>query len=501
VGRTASPARLRVKWISIGLGGALLVLTALPAVAGAATIQVGTTADQLDAAAPCSLREAVQSIDQGSLVIGCANLGPVFGTSDAITIPAGTYQLTIPSTNEDANVNGDLDITKPVAISGAGAGPGGTMIDATHIDRAIDVISSGTQNTLQVSGVLIENGSTVSDGGAIRNSDMDSTTTVQTSTLVGNHADGVGGAIALPGGAAANTGLQVQFTEFSGNTAGDDGGAIFRGPNNGGTLAQIFESLFDHNTSGAAGGAVYQQGLIFEANGAIYRNSTFDNNSATEGGGAIALGTAGATASLNFVTFGGNATSTAGHGGALFGDAQDPGQAFGMHGTVFGGNLAGGVDSSCGVGVGSPVTFSDAHYNVESANSCHLITASPSNSLVNTNPLLAPLADNGGQTLTRGLYDTSPAIDRVPSGAECTAATAVDQRGVGRPVGTACDAGAFEGSVGPVPPPPPTGGGAGGGGAPSGLTVTPFFPTTKKCKKKKAHKGAVAAKKKCRKKK
>jgi hypothetical protein len=61
-------------------------------------------------------------------------------------------------------------------------------------------------------------------------------------------------------------------------------------------------------------------------------------------------------------------------------------------------------------------------------------------------PLLEPLADNGGLTLTHALRPGSPAIDR---GTGVTSATffdcpKTDQRGVTRPMGMACDVGAFE---------------------------------------------------------
>jgi hypothetical protein len=55
-------------------------------------------------------------------------------------------------------------------------------------------------------------------------------------------------------------------------------------------------------------------------------------------------------------------------------------------------------------------------------------------------PGLGALGDNGGPTLTHALLPGSPAIDAA-SGAFCPA---TDQRGVARPIGPACDVGAFE---------------------------------------------------------
>jgi hypothetical protein len=59
--------------------------------------------------------------------------------------------------------------------------------------------------------------------------------------------------------------------------------------------------------------------------------------------------------------------------------------------------------------------------------------------------LLGPLADNGGPTLTHRPGPGSPAIDAIPSGTTglCTGSL-VDQRGISRPQGPACDAGAVE---------------------------------------------------------
>lgn len=56
------------------------------------------------------------------------------------------------------------------------------------------------------------------------------------------------------------------------------------------------------------------------------------------------------------------------------------------------------------------------------------------------NPLLAPLGNYGATVQTLALLPNSPAIDI----ANCPATLTVDARGIGRPQGTNCDAGAFE---------------------------------------------------------
>ena len=63
----------------------------------------------------------------------------------------------------------------------------------------------------------------------------------------------------------------------------------------------------------------------------------------------------------------------------------------------------------------------------------------------NTDPLLGPLADNGGYTETMELLPGSPALE-VGHGLICTMTPvdSVDQRGVARPIGLGCDIGAYE---------------------------------------------------------
>jgi hypothetical protein len=80
-------------------------------------------------------------------------------------------------------------------------------------------------------------------------------------------------------------------------------------------------------------------------------------------------------------------------------------------------------------------------------------------------PMLAPLAANGGDGETRMPQPGSPALDRIPAGAcnfvpfgyslegeqhlgqfeiDSLAPISTDQRGVSRPQGSGCDAGAVE---------------------------------------------------------
>jgi hypothetical protein len=79
----------------------------------------------------------------------------------------------------------------------------------------------------------------------------------------------------------------------------------------------------------------------------------------------------------------------------------------------------------------------DGGHNISSDGSANFTAPTSWN---NADPRLAPLADNGGPTLTMALLPDSPAIDA----GDNALAPATDQRGVPRPIGAASDIGAFE---------------------------------------------------------
>jgi hypothetical protein len=104
--------------------------------------------------ADCSLRGAITA----------ANASP--GT-DVIVLPAGTYTLTIPSTDfEDNNANGDLDITDALTIIGDGAettivqacAPAPPATSCTGINRVFDVDPSAKRIEVVIRGITIRNG-------------------------------------------------------------------------------------------------------------------------------------------------------------------------------------------------------------------------------------------------------------------------------------------------------------------------------------------------------
>src|SRR4051812_36588857 len=106
-------------WLLIGLLALLTPLLGQPAPAQATTFTVNSTLDEPDAvpgdgqcvstpSGACTLRAAIMEANAQ-------------GGSHSITLPAGTFKLTIPGANEDNSTTGDLDVFGALTITGAGA--------------------------------------------------------------------------------------------------------------------------------------------------------------------------------------------------------------------------------------------------------------------------------------------------------------------------------------------------------------------------------------------
>lgn len=109
--------------------------------------------------AGCSLRDAILFADSQLVT-----------DTTTITLPAGTYTLTIPGVAENFAMTGDLDLTRNVIINGAGAGT--TIIQASAtggaagaIDRVFQVgTDSSGPITATISGVTVQLGGNTSGG-------------------------------------------------------------------------------------------------------------------------------------------------------------------------------------------------------------------------------------------------------------------------------------------------------------------------------------------------
>jgi uncharacterized repeat protein (TIGR01451 family)/CSLREA domain-containing protein len=297
------------------------VVVASPA--EAATFTVTKVADTADGACDtdCSLREAVIAAN-------------AISDADTITLPAGTYVLTITGEDEDAAATGDLDITSPLTINGAGSAT--TIVDGNDSDRVFDVFGEELQVTLN--GMTVQGGeqsgsnNVQDDGGGIRVANAlggsDNTLTIRNSVVRDNHAgagDGdsaSGGGIFLSGdddtlnldntkvgtfgfpntasrgaGIKANgTGNEINLlngSEVSFNDAASSGGGIFL--LGGGHAIVVDNSRVNHNTAGSGtGGGIYIHSGNTDTTVDVRNGSQVNENSAAQfGGGIRAIGASG----------------------------------------------------------------------------------------------------------------------------------------------------------------------------------------------------------------
>jgi CSLREA domain-containing protein len=375
--------------------GVIVACLGLPRSAGAASFAVNSTADGTDGvcattAGGCTLRDAIKA----------ANALP---DADIITLPAGTYTLTVMGAGEDLAATGDLDITGPVTINGAGAAT--TIIDAGRIDRVFDIFDTAGNVTIQ--GLTVRNGfpGLSTFGGGIWNSAV--------LTLSQVRVDGSEGR--LGGGGIQNDGdLTANDVTLSGNMTNSQGGGLY---NTG--VALLERVTVSGNSSVAAAGGIQNDGTLTLTNVTISGNTA-----ATDGGGL----NNGVTATLENVTV---ASNGANRGGGLF----TPGDVT-LGNTIVANSVTGGSCNSSG-------TVMSLGSNLDSDGTCQF--TGPGD-LSGVAAGLGSLADNGGPTETHALLAGSPAIDA----AQGCPPPATDQRGVARPLDgngdglAVCDIGALE---------------------------------------------------------
>ena len=247
------------------------------------------------------------------------------------------------------------------------------------------------------------------------------------------------------GGIAQSGELTLNSVIVRRNSVNGGGGGI---ANRGDPNAGIFGTI-NLNQVTVSDNSAIQGGGIGSGNGATatLTNTTISGNSAPGGGGGFANG---GTATLTNVTLSGNSSPGAGGGNiaTLGPPAGADSAATTLRNTILAHAAGGGgncLAPPTPPNARLPVSGGD---NISSDNSCGLSGPGDRNG---TDPLLAPLADNGGFTPTHALQLGSPAIDGVVNNA-CPP-PAIDQRGVSRPLGARCDIGAFEAEVPPTVPP------------------------------------------------
>jgi CSLREA domain-containing protein len=374
------------------------------------SVNVTTTDDHNDGVCSpddCSLREAIVATNAA-------------GGGDISFLPElmGVIQLTGALPNVTANL-----LLK-------GPGPGLlTVRRNTGGKYRIFTLSNGTTRgpAVEISGLTISNGNPpfggfpVSSGGGILNDA--GTLFVHDCVLTGNStflsASTYGGAIFNNDGS-----LTIERSTFAGNTANEGGAVASRRATPGKSVLNIQHSTLNNNIADeGSGGAIYNQGINA---GSIAEmrliNVTLSGNSATSigfsGGAGGAIYNFGSTsgnaiASLLDCTLSGNQAASA---SAIYNRNFSAFASFTLRNTILNG-VPGGSNL-----INDSGDFQSAGFNLSNDGAGGFGGTEPggylnwTGDIRNTDPLLGPLQDNGGPTLTHALVDSSPAINAGDTG-------------------------------------------------------------------------------------
>ncbi len=478
------------KFIAGILGLATLVVGSL----SAASVYVTTLSDENDGCGvgQCSLREAISSAASGDSihfsVSGTITLSSQIVIDKNLAIlGSGASAVKISGGNTTPIFN--VSTSDYVEISGM------TLQDANNSTIGGALLVDNTSGNVRAINVHFENNH-ASSGGAVYNK---GTFWAESSTFSGNDAS-FGGAIT-----SSYTGnMTLNASSFSNNSAIYEGGALslstyaLNSESEGGDV-NITDTVFSNNqaydesNNNGKGGALFIncEDYVFVS----INNTTFESNSADLGGGALY---AGGSFSMNHSLIHASSTTYGtGNGGAIHitnycnvdsnhyeiknstisenNASYHSGGIYAVMGShdlnLSNVTLANNIATAQGVSSGglhlqsgtvrlkntilsdnepydcfknaSGTSGESLGYNIvlDPYRTCDFFTQT--GDMNATDPLLLPLADNGGNTLTHALDANSDAIDN----GSCTDINGVsvddDQRGVKRSDGK-CDIGAFE---------------------------------------------------------
>jgi predicted outer membrane repeat protein len=304
---------------------------------------------------------------------------------------------------------------------------------ALHLDGTFNSFNPLTSNKVEVCGCVFEDNSAVRGGGAIKVTISDGANTkaiYQRSAFTNNRlvgappAEGHGGAIYHIEDDYANGGNEDNFeiseSTFAGNFAQRQGGGVWVYVKGRG---RIVNTTFHDNRAAVAGTNIVGQGggLVISLGVIDILNTTFANNFATFQGGAVFAGS-------------GPETTVTLYNSLFYQNRLDPTHTNPAT-TEWQGYHTNRPLNNGGNNLQFPRTKTPDFNNDVN----NLIT-SPASAILFSDPLLGPLANNSGFTLTRLPSAGSPALN---AGNNATCPNA-DQRGISRPQGNACDIGSVE---------------------------------------------------------
>jgi predicted outer membrane repeat protein len=337
-------------------------------------------------------------LTQGEILVqhGVTLSGP--GTSSLRINGTGAHRIftiaTAGFTNIVVNLSG-LTFTNGASGSVGGAfliQPGGLFNTTVNLSNCVLVANFAqfggvidNDGTLNIQDCVLSENTSSAQGGVIYNFDL-GVVTIDHSTLANNQVSGDGGVI------WNNHTVNISASTFSGNSATGDGGVI---ESTNGTVT-IINSTISSNQATGSGGAIVNGGTLdLDA-------TTIAFNHANDAGGVENLLTASLASVINTIIASNTAVTANVDVKGVF-DSQ-------------GDNLISNTNGATGWAMGD---------------------------LINVDPKLGPLQDNGGTTFTHMPLTNSPALD---AGDDANRQPA-DQRDVPRPQGKRTDIGAVETSL------------------------------------------------------
>jgi CSLREA domain-containing protein len=324
----------------------------------------------------------------------------------------------------------------------AAFGLGGGIYSEARVEISNSVVEGNTGD-----GIYNNNGWLRLQGGVVRGNSMDGIRSIS------SHAPGTVQLTESAIEANLETGIDADNADlyFVGGSIRDnaEGGLMM----NGGNLNLAYSTVSGnvHTADGRAGGGIG----LYSMNDVRIQNSTISGNSDFNNGGGLYLYAA--TGLVQNVTISGNHSGNTGGGmvAASEGitlnnvtitrnDARFSGGILGTEGLIITNTIIAG-NTAVNCAWADPVV--SGGNNLDDDGTCDFTAAGD---LSDADPMLGPLADNGGTTFTHALLPGSPAID---AGNDATCRT-IDQRNIVRPQGPHCDIGAFELVSGDATPTP-----------------------------------------------
>ena len=318
----------------------------------------------------------------------------------------------------------------------------------------LDAYVGGSGSTGSISGTftgnIVQDDVPGSGGGMLLGADFGASVTVSQASVSGNFATS-GGGIAIDSTSGSSYGpgsVSIIDSTISGNTAVQGAGiSIAQSLGGGGARASssprfpnLQQRLLDRGVNARFFGGKRGSGKSTTGNPPVsvsVQNTTIDGNATSstalaftqQGGGLFA--DAYSALAMDHVTITGN--STGGDGGGVMLSGVVPTAT----------NSIIGLNTATGTGNDANGTLNIDYSLVQDATGA---TLNGANNLTGTDPMLDPLADNGGPTLTRLPQFGSPVVD-AGDPAFVTASLPNDQRGAGFPrdAGGRTDMGAVEG--------------------------------------------------------